>query len=163
MSTIVNELNSALVGHFSRLGGLYAKCGEKNRSGTFYRVATLVAGLKDHVDDKYDIKQHAGCGASTEVEIKEFLATGSSARLTELVMRPDMPLETLQDKIARLIVVRNPSLDGSRVSADLVLTAAINGLTDLDSYMANLPLFDQYMLDSGLEQLLAELKTNINL
>lgn len=162
--TIKNQKNEGLVGHFTRLGSLYQKSKNNVKAGTFFKIARIISDLEEEVDLDYKLTQHAGCGASSQKEVTEFLKTGSSSRLQELVLNPEIPMENLQEKIARLLITKDASLGGRPISTDLLMTVAINGmLSTVDSYIENIKMFDQYLLDAGLEEILNKLKTNPNL
>lgn len=161
---LVNPANQGLVNHFTRVGTMYQKVKNQVKAGTFFKVASLISSLEDKVDENYDIRKHPGCGPSTAKEISEYLKTGTSARLTELALNPEIPMENLQEKIARLLISRESTLVSKPIATDMILTVAMNGLTSsVDSFLENVDKFDKYLLDAGLEEVLKNLKENPNI
>lgn len=158
MSSLVrNPSNLDLVNHFTRLSQLYFSKGQKNKGGTFSRVASLIAEQEEVVGLSFDLTQFPRVGSSSQREKDQFLETGSSERLIELLSDPNAPVETLRDKLTRLLTISKDHAYTQRVKSNILLVFAMNSIKTVDDALKNVSRFESFY-QSDLQSVLEDLK-----
>ena len=80
----MSRFNEKISGHFSTLSEIYLKMGESYKSRTFSRFSDLVLDMEDITEEKSGVTHIKGVGTSTQIEVDEFIKTGTSTRLEGL-------------------------------------------------------------------------------
>ena len=152
-----NNENLPLVNHFLRLGQLYYAKGEKQKGGTFSKVASLISEQEEFVGPDFDLTQFPRVGSSSQSEKNQFLEKGTSERMVELLSDPKAPMETFQEKLTRLLTMKHGQNLAGRIKNSLLLTFATNRIKTVDDALEKCNKFEGY-LQEDLEDLLKEIK-----
>lgn len=158
IENLTNPANAGVIQHLIDLGTAYARDGNKQKSGTFFRVSMALRGIPDLIDENYDCTQHKGIGGSSQKEVTQFLQTGTSERLQGLqTANADADSELpLPERISNRLADKS-SLPAQAIKVAIVLTAGLNQLMTLEDYRSNVDKFEQHIRDAGLEEVLADL------